>query len=388
MENITHSLLGATLAEIALPKDAAPRRRMVFYVTGIVAANLPDADLLYTRITPPPLGYLLHHRGHTHTIAGVVVLAVLIGCVSLLPSVRRSIKSCETRYALLVLAALASHLVADSWNSYGVHALWPFTGKWYYGDAVFIAEPWLWGLLGVSVAMNTQNDRGRVLVAGALIAIPIVASFAGFLPMLALVPIAIVVAGLSALMRLRPPAARAWLSLIAAAIFVGASYTLRNAVRQSALASNHMDEPRRVVDMILNPEPANPLCWTALSVEATGDSLYLRHGTIGVGTSVLHFQPCGRARRTTWTTADVQPLAPLRAAVRNDCRIRAWLQFGRAPDLRDGWIADARFGGANPGNFTAMQVADATPAGDCPPHLTDWDLPRADVLLNPPSSRF
>jgi hypothetical protein len=69
-----------------------------------------------------------------------------------------------------------------------------------------------------------------------------------------------------------------------------------------------------------------------------------------------------------------------------DCRVRAWLQFGRAPSMRDGWISDARFGGSGRGNFSAMQVADGASARECPPHLTDWDLPRADVLLAPPTS--
>src|ERR1044071_6731268 len=76
VENITHSLVGATLAELALPAGARPAQRRVFFFTGIVAANLPDADLFYTRIAPPPLGYLLHHRGHTHTIVGCVVLGL------------------------------------------------------------------------------------------------------------------------------------------------------------------------------------------------------------------------------------------------------------------------------------------------------------------------
>jgi hypothetical protein len=37
VENITHSLLGAALAEVALPKDATPRQRTLFYASGIIA---------------------------------------------------------------------------------------------------------------------------------------------------------------------------------------------------------------------------------------------------------------------------------------------------------------------------------------------------------------
>jgi inner membrane protein len=385
VENITHSLLGAALAEVALPKDATPRQRTLFYASGIIAANLPDADLLYTRITPPPLGYLLHHRGHTHTIAGVVVLAAVIGLVTLLPGLRSLVKSNEPRHGLLVIAALASHLIADSWNSYGVHALWPLTGRWYYGDAVFIAEPWLWALLGVSVAMNTRRRAGRVMIAGALIAIPIGAAFVGLVSVVVLVPIALAIAMLIPLMRPRAPATRASLSLAAVVLFVVASYALRDSARASAVAPDD-GVGHRAIDLIASPRPGNPLCWNILALDESGDSLYIRHGTIAVGLSMLPINPCGGGQRRTFDPGGVQRLADLRTIMREDCRVRAWLQFGRAPSMRDGWIADARFGGQGRGNFSAMQVADVRSARDCPPHLTNWDLPRADVLLHPPTS--
>jgi inner membrane protein len=271
VENITHSLLGATLAAVALQRDATPRQRTLFYVAGIVAANLPDADLLYTRITPPPLGYLLHHRGHTHTVAGVAALAAVIGLVMLLPGFRGIVRSCGRRFSLLVLAALASHLVADSWNSYGVHALWPFSGAWYYGDAVFIAEPWLWALLGVSVAMNTRRKAGRLVIAGALIGIPVVAAFVGLASMPALIPIAVAVTGLVFLMRSRSAPVRASMSLAAVAVFVCASYVLRNAVRRTVVERYQGQTARRVVDVIANPQPANPLCWNVLAIDESSD---------------------------------------------------------------------------------------------------------------------
>src|SRR5262245_13314230 len=90
MDNLTHSLLGAALAELALPRDASRVTRRVLFAVGIVASNLPDVDLLYTGITAPPLGYLLHHRGHTHTVVGLLVQGLLLaGLCLLVPAVRR-----------------------------------------------------------------------------------------------------------------------------------------------------------------------------------------------------------------------------------------------------------------------------------------------------------
>ncbi len=61
--------------------------------------------------------------------------------------------------------------------------------------------------------------------------------------------------------------------------------------------------------------------------------------------------------------------------------MRAWLQFGRAPFIRDGTIADLRFESGARGNFTAMAV----PREDrgCPPAMTSWAMPRADVMSSP-----
>jgi len=174
VENITHSLVGATLAELALPATATPAQRRIFFTAGVIAANLPDADLLYTRITAPPLGYLLHHRGHTHTLGGLVAQALLIGLIALFPPLRRRIGTSGKRFAVLVGAALLSHLLLDSWNSYGVHPFWPFNNQWFYGDAIYIAEPWLWILLGVAVVMNARSRISRVMV-GALLGVVIIA---------------------------------------------------------------------------------------------------------------------------------------------------------------------------------------------------------------------
>lgn len=390
MENLTHSLLGATLAEITLPENATRQRRTLFYVSGIIAANLPDADLLYTSVTPAPLGYLLHHRGHTHTVAGLVILAALFGFASLIPAMRRLVTANERRYGMLVIAALASHLLADSWNSYGVHPFWPLTNRWYYGDAVYILEPWLWMLLGVSVAMNTRSERGRLVVSALLIGIPVAAGFVGLISMWTLAPIAVVAALFARSLRPKAPAMRAWSSLAATLVFVLFSFGVRHGVRQVAVASSRAPAHRRVVDVVLNPRPGNPLCWSALLIETAGDSLFYRHGAVALASGVLPFNPCGSTAAATWDDVEAQSISTLRMAMRDDCRVQAWLQFGRAPVMDDQWIADARFGGTGRGNFTAMRVAGDRSSGRCPAHVTDWSLPRADVVkaLPTPSSKL
>ncbi len=374
MENLTHSLIGATIAEAILPSRATARQRTGFIVTGMLAANLPDADLVYTSITPSPLGYLLHHRGHTHTVVGLIGLAALIGLVTLIPKVRRGLTGVERPFWAVVAASLASHLLADSWNSYGVHPFYPIENRWFYGDAVYILEPWLWMLLGASVVLNTRNDRRRLVIAGLLLALPIAAAAIGMIGRFTLLPMGVAALALVMATRNRLPSTRARACLTAAALFVAASFGLREVARSKAMAA--LPARTHVVDLILNPRPANPLCWSALALTRDGDALTMQSAVVPIASP-----GCSATR---WTPPDLQSISELHDLAIARCDVRAWLQFGRAPRIQNDWIADARYGGTGRGNFSAMplgeRIAPARSGSDCPPHLTPWRLPRADIL--------
>ena len=98
MDNLTHCLIGLALGELvdrALPAHLDPQRgrtrRRVLLATGALASNFPDLDLVLTPLLAPPLGYLLHHRGHTHTLLfALPQIALLLGLMWLLwPGARR-----------------------------------------------------------------------------------------------------------------------------------------------------------------------------------------------------------------------------------------------------------------------------------------------------------
>ena len=381
MDNITHSLLGATLAELALPAGAPRAARRTFFIAGVVAANLPDADLVYTRITPAPLGALLHHRGHTHTVAGLVLLGVAMAAVLLLPRVREGVSpAMRRRLWTLIAVALVSHLVLDGWNSYGVHPFWPLTSRWYYGDAVFILEPWIWLLLGVSAVANTVTRPARALIGAALIGIVCLGAYFRQIPGIALLALLIAALVLGLALRARAPRARAAVALSLTLAFVAVLFGLRQLVRSEVLADLGAAARPRVVDVVTSPNAANPLCWTVLAVvrDETGADYELRRGDVAVGSR----SGCGGERVTSvaWETPHTQSLAELRALYRADCWVRGWLQFGRAPEIADGAISDARYGGTSRGNFTTMSLKPPAEAARCPANLTAWTPPRADLL--------
>lgn len=173
MDNVTHALAGLMLAECAVRlrvrhEGAEPSRpfRAVASVSSLIAANLPDADLFYTGVGGERLRYMLHHRGYSHTFVAALAGAALVYGGALLVwrwREREGPTAMDSRWllALLVVSTL-SHILLDWTNSYGVHPFWPFDDRWYYGDAVFIVEPWFWV---VSVPMLVAASRSRLLQA-------------------------------------------------------------------------------------------------------------------------------------------------------------------------------------------------------------------------------
>ena len=58
---------------------------------------------------------------------------------------------------LLAVLSIVSHPILDTLNTYGVRWLMPFQGDWYYGDTLFIVDPWLWLMLAVGVVASAAR---------------------------------------------------------------------------------------------------------------------------------------------------------------------------------------------------------------------------------------
>jgi len=382
--------VGAAVAELALPPGADRGTRRLFLAAAVVASNLPDLDLVYTGVTPAPLGYLLHHRGHTHTVAGLVAQAIVIAAFCLAGPLRRAVRAGGTaRFSVLIGVSLALHVVLDSWNVYGVHPLWPADSRWFYGDAVFIFEPWLWLLLGTAAALNATTRARTMAVVGILAVLFIALAAIGIVPVQALFALfvgggCLAWAGLSLTAPQRSTAALAGSAVFVTMMF-GLSSVARGRVRVADAGG------RSFVDVVVNPNPGWPACWDVLTIERdpTSHELVFRRGTLSLAPDRVSPEECpsyrlenrgrpGTASPLLWHGETRQPIAALRDLASRDCWVRAWLQFGRAPFVRDGEVADLRFQSGVRRNFTAMDVVDGDRA--CPDALTHWVPPRADVL--------
>lgn len=164
MENLCHTFAGAALAKAGLE-----RMTPLALPTLLVSANLPDIDVV--TMLHGQLTYLEYHRGVTHSILGVIVLS--IGLTLLVTGYDRWIRrrrhpdaepTRPSRVLLLSLIGTASHPLLDFTNNYGIRPFAPWDNTWYYGDLVFIVDPWLWLILGGSVFLLTSQTSWRLVL--------------------------------------------------------------------------------------------------------------------------------------------------------------------------------------------------------------------------------
>ncbi|HLA12580.1 MAG TPA: metal-dependent hydrolase [Pyrinomonadaceae bacterium] len=161
MDNFTHSLVGVAAAKAGLEK-LSPGATVVC----LLAANAPDADIV-SLLLGDRWTYLHHHRGITHSIAGTLVIALLIPLVfytfdRVIAWLRQTIPKVHLRgLTVASLLASATHPLMDWTNNYGVRPLLPWSGEWFYGDLVFIIDPFIWFLIGGATFLATAKSRSQ-----------------------------------------------------------------------------------------------------------------------------------------------------------------------------------------------------------------------------------
>lgn len=184
MDNVTHTLVGVALGKTRLG-EISPLARPAL----IFAANAPDLDLVVQWFGGRS-AYLVHHRGITHSIFGVLVgtalLTLLFGWLdgvwkrrsarlskppdldSSRPEVAAALRPAPSfdgsptnwsGLAVAMFCALATQPLFDWFNTYGIRPWLPFDHTWYYGDLASIIDPWLWLLIGGGACLAGRRSR-------------------------------------------------------------------------------------------------------------------------------------------------------------------------------------------------------------------------------------
>lgn len=165
MDPVCHTLAGAALAEAGLKK-----RTPLALAALVAAANVPDVDVLVYATDVLPM-YV--RRGWTHGPVGLALLPPLVaGLVwswdRLVRQRRASPPPPAAWRGLLLVSYLGalSHPLLDFLNSYGIRLLFPFSDRWFYGDALYIVDPWLTAMLGGAVLVARRRASARAARAG------------------------------------------------------------------------------------------------------------------------------------------------------------------------------------------------------------------------------
>ena len=170
MDNVTHSLTGLALARVGL-KRFSPHGTALL----VLSANAPDADIV--ALSRGALRYFEAHRGYTHSLLCLPFLALLT--VAAIAAICRE-RMPWTKAWLLCCIGVASHLLLDWTNSYGIRLMLPFSSRWFHLDlnglydgcimAVLVFAA-LWPLFSklVSSEIGDRSSAGRGLAAFALL---------------------------------------------------------------------------------------------------------------------------------------------------------------------------------------------------------------------------
>jgi inner membrane protein len=357
MEPLAHTLAGACLAESGL-KRLSPLATS----TLIIAANIPDVDgACYLHGADLAFAF---RRGWTHGVLAIVLLPVALTAAMLAVDrvlSRRHVGRPPARpFTLLGLAALGvlSHPFLDWLNNYGVRLFMPFSDRWFYGDTLFIVDPWLWLILGGAVMLAwTTHTRGIVIAAAlglgttaAMLMAPIVPEWARAVWFSGLVVWALARARVGAPRRPAIALGALVLASVYIAVMFAGSRLAERQVRDLARARGWAVE--QVAAM---PVPAEPLRRSVIVVSADRYLFVPVNWTTG---------PAAGSEPTIFERGARDPAIEAALGAPFVQGVRAWLRFPsyEVTPLPDGGtrviIRDARFAIGNRPGFGVIAIVD------------------------------
>jgi inner membrane protein len=159
LDNLTHTLVGAAMAEAGLKKRTA-----LGAATLMIGANFPDIDVLALFFP----GSIDVRRGATHGFLALAILPFMLAWLMRAYDRRVRLKRDPTATPanfrqLTILAALAiwTHPTLDFMNVYGMRWLMPFVNKWFYADSLFIVDIYILLGLGAGVWISRKRQQTR-----------------------------------------------------------------------------------------------------------------------------------------------------------------------------------------------------------------------------------
>ncbi len=362
--------------------------RTILYGTSVIANNLPDSDLLTGLVDNSHLGYLLNHRGWTHTVLGTLFLTLFLWFISRF-FFREKTAPLSRDIFFLALFGGFTHVLLDFFNAYGVHPFWPLNAHWFYLDTIFIIEPLLWICL---LPLWINSRRSTAALAALVFGIYTFGWTRGLLSPLAIGLATLSFVTLFFISPRIPIQKRASSALLFFFVLVGlfwahqkwAQWKIENYFA-SRMPKAHL------LDTVLVPLPSNPSRWFFLVPLIENSQYQIFSGDLSLYGPNDGSTPWPLEQSLQPTTRPLPTQSPREVHLRGvwmppheelrvllaRCDVRAWMKFVRVPYWHDGQLTDMRFALRNKINFSGL---DTTQKDSCPVLFAPWAPPRQDLL--------
>jgi membrane-bound metal-dependent hydrolase YbcI (DUF457 family) len=175
LDNVTHTLFGATLARTPLARAGRGTTAAL-----LLASNAPDIDIV-AAVGGGSVKYLQWHRGPTHGPLGVVALAVVTAGLVWTgrrfydrrrelprPGDTRAEPPSDASFAMLVAVStigVVFHILMDLPTSYGTRVLSPFSWRWYAVDWMPIVDVYMLMAMVASLFGRSNEAQRRTKAA-------------------------------------------------------------------------------------------------------------------------------------------------------------------------------------------------------------------------------
>lgn len=152
MDPFTHTFTGGLMA-------AGGLRKLTPYATAaiLLGVNAPDIDIVASWLGE--YHSLAYRRGWTHGVLAWLLLPLLISTGVMLVAKWCRVTPAFWPLFLVSMLAVLSHPLLDWLNNYGIRLLMPFDNQWFYGDTLFVVDPWMWLILGGAWFWMTSSAR-------------------------------------------------------------------------------------------------------------------------------------------------------------------------------------------------------------------------------------
>ncbi|MCK9469476.1 MAG: metal-dependent hydrolase [Porticoccaceae bacterium] len=167
MDTLSHALLGAAIGQCTLGQRTGNRA----LAAGAMVALIPDIDVAIGHWLGDAAA-LTFHRGITHSLLFTALAALVLG-----PSLRRLIRADDIawwHWTLLSALVLTSHLALDTFTSYGIQLLQPFSTHSFAIASISVIDPLYTLPLLVAMAVvpwlaRQQPGRNLIAITGLLL---------------------------------------------------------------------------------------------------------------------------------------------------------------------------------------------------------------------------